>query len=273
MADLPTVEFNDVDRRKAFHVVENIDAFLTQERWLKGGWFKTNGASHGSNKGLHTECLANFIRRVELGGQRLNMTEDGDDGNYSGARSVTEYVVAKAIKHEFPMPFARHLHIKEEKYEEGAIIEPGECDLNDGKACATCRSKRFKDEITIEVEYGAFAASDPGEIIPEFNDHPGTTYGDVKRVIETSRRIIRGSGVTYADEVMSDKERRDIELASIEAQRDIDTEQIDAWLANIERQGWTTGVSQRIATSWKKGIDKDAELAKEEVLRQDCVNC
>ena len=277
------------------HVIENIDTFLSKERWLKGGWFNSqsrDARGRFTGKGVHTECLANFIRRVENAGHRTGRYVERE-GSYASHTSITEKVVAAAIIHEFPRVTLRHLHITEKRWAEagcpGTKINPDMCEASlDGRGgrCATCDTRRFKGEITVEVEYGGFGPDlddvpveelEGGEIIPGFNDTIGTTYEDVKRVIATARRIVMPS-TSYADEVMTDQERIDIELQSIEAQRQVDRERVDRWLGEIEQAGWLNGITARKkAWSDKRKIDSIAKRDTEDVLRQDedmdCVGC
>jgi hypothetical protein len=294
-------------RIMAYTVIDQLDAFLSKERWLKGGWFKTDG--DGPQRGFHTECLANFIRRVELAGPRLNGDSDVNLGgydsetgeptqNYAEARSVTEGVVAQAIRDLYPGE-VRHMHFNKDKLQTAhgqsydylawahevpeshhpsdypvLKVDPDRCTLDHGGPCGTCKAERYSDEVTVQIKYGPFNGSeDPGEIIPSFNDTLGTRYADVQRVIDRSREMISGVKVTSAADVLDEQERMEMELASIDAQADIDAERIRKWFEGLESNGWIKRTwTKREAERRVKRILMRAEKDKE-VVRQDCVNC
>ena len=276
-------------RVMAYHVIDNIDRFLSKDRWLKGGWFSTNGDAQ--DRGYHTECFANFIRRVEKGGQRLNGDFDGEDGedgeNFAGAYSITEGVVAQAIQEQFPGE-ERHMHFTKGRLEstyglevyvedghagDHRLIEPENCTLLDGGRCGTCQAQRYSDEVTVVIMYGPFPGDDGESVIPRFNDNLGTRYADVQRVIDRSRELVTGVTVTSAADVMTEQERIDIELASIDAQTEIDSERLHGWMDELGSRGWVRKrLTEREIARRLKRIKQQAEKAKQ-VIREDCENC
>jgi len=279
---LPVREDLSIEQRAmAYTVIDNIDLWLSKERWLKGGWF---AIQENGPETVHTECLANIIRRVERGGARTRKHEGVDEESYAETRSMTEGFVAQAIKDLFPGE-TRHMHYRKQALidmghhdEEGELyigceIDPAECELRDGKPCATCRAERYSDEITIGVEFGPFNGTSGDDVIPSFNDHIGTRHADVQAVIDHARELISGVPVTNAQDVMSEQERMEIEILSIEAQADIDEENIRSWFGGLEQRGWVKRkLTERDIERRIRRLRMLAEKDKE-VVRQDCTNC
>jgi len=287
---LPTREDLTPEKRAvAYTVIDNIDAWLSKERWLKGGWFAVS--DNGPERGYHTECLANMIRRVEKGGVRTSQfVADLAQEDYAETRSMTEGIIALSIQECFPGE-VRHMHYQADKLKdwrdpeadngdewefEGpfSVIDPADCMLRQGKPCATCAAERYRDEITIQLEYGPFHGDSGDGVIPQFNDHVGTRHADVQRVIDHAREIVSGVTVTNAEDIMSEQERIDVELASIDAQAEIDLENTLAWFEGLERRGWFRRklIDERDLERRIRRIRMNAEKDKE-VVRQDCTNC
>ena len=267
-----------MDRLKVDSILANLDATLLEARWVKGAWFRDTEAVRDNGGALpgywgrgsfafNTECLSNFLHRVEYG----TATGEGDDYSETGD-TLADKVVLKAIQHVFPGgpgPLVmREIEVavnRDEfhKHPDGSVTV-----TNNGGLQA---EKRL-------VPFGGFAN------IPEFNDNELTTFEDVEKVISVARQMVEQNRVptTTARDLTLD-EQYDMERQSLIAQSEIEQERLDAWEADMRKRGWfTTARASASATRRRKkeirGLDEqlkwlewDYDRAKEE--GKVCINC
>ena len=92
-------------------------------------------------------------------------------------------------------------------------------------------------------------------------------------MIDRAREMISGVPITNAADIMTEQEKMEMELQSIDAQADIDSERVMAFFGDLSERGWTKRVwTKAEAKKRLKRIRQRAEKDKE-IVRQDCVNC